>query len=303
VRELDARESFDVLEAAELGLDGERLLQDRAFVPRMVIQCHGGNAFGQGTAGVRGLPNRLDFAWSFRRELRAFQLVPKVIVPSEATRRNLLSYGVAPGKITCVHHGIDTTRFRPPGRRTGSYPLTVGFVGRLETTKGIDFVWKVIDAIGPEAGIRFRLKGATHPAWKRDTAEKLERFASFVEHVPPGDTCEMPAFYHTLDVLLQPSRFENFGLAYAEAMASGLLVFAGQDGSGPEVVTDKITGFLVDPGGEPYDVVAQLRAMASDPSRFDRMRQAAREDVVGRFSIAQCAQRKIDTYLRPPSVS
>ena len=39
------------------------------------------------------------------------------------------------------------------------------------------------------------------------------------------------------------SKFENFGLAYAEAIATGLLVLAGVGGSAPEVVQDGITGF------------------------------------------------------------
>ena len=106
----------------------------------------------------------------------------------------------------------------------------------------------------------------------------------------------MPDFYNSLDVLLQPSRFENFGLAYAEAMAAGLLVFAGVGGSAPEVVQDGETGFLVDPDGPVDSVVEKLRTMAAGHRTFANIRVAARRDVEQRFSNDVCIESKLALY-------
>ena len=125
---------------------------------------------------------------------------------------------------------------------------------------------------------------------------KLKQFSHFVEYCPPGDFSEMPQFYQSLDVMLQPSRFENFGLAYVEGMASGLIVFAGKEGGGAETVEDGVTGFLVDPSGSVDDVIGKLKAIINDPTPFEQMRQAARNEVLRRFSLQNCARNKIDFY-------
>jgi glycosyltransferase involved in cell wall biosynthesis len=296
VRRLDAQNAFDAFETTEAGLEGERLLLDPAFRRRMVIQCNGSNAFGQAAGGLLAPLHRLDWRWSYRREQRALARVPRIIVTSEATRAVLTGQGVAPGKLRLIYQGIDTREFHPPETRQVSAALQVGFVGRLEHRKGIDFLWRIIEALGPGAPVHFHLKGALHPASLADTRERLARYADRVTHHAPSDHSAMPEFYRTLDVLLQPSRFENFGLAYAEAMASEVLVIAGIGGSAREVVRDAVTGFLVDPDGPVDRAVGVLRELASDRAAHDSLRAAARADVEQRFSLEACVGAKIALY-------
>jgi hypothetical protein len=172
----------------------------------------------------------------------------------------------------------------------------VGFVGRLQEQKGIDYVWRVMEQLGGDAGIRFHFKGAVHPTTRRDTLSRLRQFASFAQYHPPSGVEDMPGFLRSLDVLLVPSRFENFGLVYAEGMATELLVFGGRAGSGPEVVTDGVTGFLVDPDGPVNPVVERLRALAADRSAFSEIRRTAREDVIRRFSVERFVDEKVALY-------
>ena len=212
---------------------------------------------------------------------------------SEATQNVILGHGADPARIHLIPLGIDTDRFHPAPSAEAVRPLQVGFVGRLQERKGLDFVWRVMERLGPDAGIQFQFKGAIHPATRADTLSRLEQFASFARYHPPGGTEEMPAFMRSLDVLLLPSRFENFGLTYAEAMASGLVVFAGHGGGGPEMVTDGRTGFLVDPDGPVDTVVTRLEALAADRSAFGDMRQLARE-IVRRFRSIRFAAGKAD---------
>jgi glycosyltransferase involved in cell wall biosynthesis len=172
----------------------------------------------------------------------------------------------------------------------------VGFAGRLEKSKGIDFIWRVVKELGSKSGVRFHLKGAVHWESHNETMRQLERYSDFVVHHQPGPHEEMPNFYSNLDVLLQPSRFENFGLAYAEAMATGLLVFAGIGGSGPEIVKDGETGFLVNPDGAVESVVKKLRIMSAEGRAFADIRLAARKDVETCFSKDSCIESKLALY-------
>jgi glycosyltransferase involved in cell wall biosynthesis len=144
--------------------------------------------------------------------------------------------------------------------------------------------------------VHFHLRGALHPASLADSSDRLRRYAEWVTHHPPCTHDAMPGFYRELDVLLQPSRFENFGLAYAEAMASGLLVIAGVGGSAREVITDGVTGLLVDPDGPIDTAVAAIRQLVRERRSFDALRVAARVDVERRFSLDACIGAKLRLY-------
>ena len=296
VRRLDREQCFDVLEISGTpGLEGEALFHDPEIARRMAITCHGGNQQSSPPGGLLNFAHRLDIQWALRREVNSLEHIPQIIVTSEATRAVLLEQGVDPERIVLIPAGIDTEKFHPPSKpKTGI--LEVGFAGRLQESKGIDFIWKVVEGLGPEAGVRFHLKGAIHWESRVETLMRLDRYSDFVVHHDRGSHEDMPDFYRGLDVLLQPSRYENFGLAYAEAMATGLLVLAGVGGSGPEVVKDGETGFLVNPDGAVDSVVEKLRIMATDNQAFADIRLAARRDVEQRFSNDTCIESKLKFY-------
>jgi glycosyltransferase involved in cell wall biosynthesis len=283
---LDRAQRFDAFEAPVASLDAERLVAAARFAARVVICCHGTNLMGQSVGGLLGPLHALDWRWSARREQVSLGRASAVVVSSLFTQRTVLAQGVDPGKIALIPLGIEIERFAPPAdTRPASGPLTVGFVGRLEEVKGIDFVWRVLDRIAPDAGIRFVFKGHIHPSTRAAVLAQLRRHAAIARHEPPGGHDEMPEFLRSLDVLLQPSRIENFGLTYAEGMATGLVVFAGRGGAGAEVVSDGVTGFLVDPDGPVDDVVARLVELARERRAFDAVRRRARAFVVDRVSI------------------
>lgn len=303
VETLDRERPFDVFETTEAGLEGEQLVRRDAFGRRLAIQCNGSNAFGESAGGVLAALHRADWAWSFRREQVVLRRVPVIIVTSDATRGVLIGQGLPSSKMVVIPQGIDTARFSPAGRKERTGRLRIGFVGRLEKRKGIDFIWRVLERLGPSGRFEFHLKGALHPATRRDTERRLKAFGSVVTHHSPGGHDAMPAFYKQIDVLLQPSRFENFGLAYAEAMASGVLVLAGEAGGGSEIITDGITGFLLDPNGAIDKAISILERAAAEPLAFAPLITAGREEIVRRFALERCADRKLELYasLAPPA--
>lgn len=298
IRELDAKTPFHIFETTEAGLEGEALLRAPSFCDRVIIQCNGSNILGQVPPGPLSIMHRIDWKWSTRREIKSLHRAPVVIVTSDATRRILLKQGILNENIRLIYQGINTSLFYPAEGQLPAPPLKVAFVGRLEMLKGVDFVWKVIEKVGPDSGIRFYLKGAIHRAWNKEIEKEIGRFSDRCVYLPSGEHKDMPSFYRSMHVLLQPSRFENFGLVYAEGMASGLVVLAGRKGGGSEIVEDGVTGFLIDPDrdGDVDKVVSTLKEIASNPDAFAKMRKAARESIVRRFSLKKCAAEKIAVY-------
>jgi glycosyltransferase involved in cell wall biosynthesis len=297
VRRLDDQLAFDVIEAPEAGLDAERLAKDPRFVDRLVVSCHGSNRRGQSVAGPLAPLHWLDWWWSLRREGALLSRVQTIVANSRATKEEILRHGVHLDGIDVVHLGINPDRFCP-GVGSNRETLHVGFVGRLQEDKGIDFVWRVVEQMSSDRRIRFHLKGAMHPASRAETLRRLDEFRDRVQYHPPDRYEEMPDFFRSLDVLLLPSRFESFGLVYIEAMATELVVFAGRGGAGPEVISDGETGFLVDPDGRVDAVVNQLLSLASDRSLLRPMRIRAREAVLRRFTARRSALNKLAVYQR-----
>jgi glycosyltransferase involved in cell wall biosynthesis len=298
VAALDRQHRFDALESVVASLDAERLVADPQFNRRMVICCHGSNFMGQAVGGPLAPLHRLDWRWSGRREEAILRRAPAVVVSSIFTKRYVESQGADPRTVELIPLGVDTDRFVPAPVPRGEAPLVVGFVGRLEEVKGIDFVWRVIEALGGDPRVRFRLKGHIHPSTRARVLDQLARHAAVTTHEPAGSHADLPAFFQSLDVLLLPSRVENFGLTYAEGMATGLLVFAGRGGAGSETVTDGVTGFLVDPEGPADPVVDRLRALAVDRSIYAAVQRRAREYVVEHISLDRFVRAKEAQYLR-----
>jgi glycogen synthase len=296
VQALERNGRVDVFETTEAGLEGEQLVRRASFRRRLVVQCNGSNAFGEAAGGLLAPVHRADWGWSYRREQAVLRRVPIIIATSEATRGVLTSQGLSPSRIRLIPQGIDIHRFSGAGRIPRDGPLRVGFVGRLEKRKGIDFIWRVIERLAPTSRFAFHLKGAIHPASRGDTERRLAAFAGTVTHHAAGGHDDMPDFYKQIDVLLQPSRFENFGLAYAEAMASGVLVLAGKGGGGSEIVTDGVTGFLLDPDDTVDRAAGILVRAESDPGAFVEVVAAGRQEIVTRFALEDCAARKLELY-------
>ncbi len=295
VKELDAQKRFDVIEAAEASFESERLLKNENFRLRIVIQCHGSNFQGVVPDSPLAFLHKLDWKWSFAREKNSIELAQHILVMSEATRNFLHVHGLDIYKTHLIHHGIDTCRFSPVGEFSSAW-LEVGFAGRIEKRKGIDFIWKVMDQIGPDAGIRFHFKGAVHRSLESEFKEAMHRFKNFSIYHGAGSAADMPNYYRKLHVLLQPSRFETFGLVYVEAMASGLIVMAGIGGGGSEIIEHGRTGYLVDPDGRSAPTAARLREIADNLPGFKSLRENARKEVQQRFSLETCAQLKIAYY-------
>lgn len=93
------------------------------------------------------------------------------------------------------------------------------------------------------------------------------------------------------DLLLLPSENESFGLVALEAMACEVPVVASRVGGLPEVITDGVEGFLVEPQ-DVTNMAARALYILSDESRRREMGARARETAHVRF----CSTKIIPAY-------
>lgn len=189
--------------------------------------------------------------------------------------------------VRIVPQAVDLRRFFPgPADPTIRQALTgdpggllVGIVGRIDPMKGIDVLVRAMAHLtGPAAKARLVVVGSPgldageyERRVRADAEQLLGDRARFV-----GPLVQVPDVFRSLDVLVNASAAEPFGLTVLEAQASGVPVVAASSGGILDFVTDDDNGLLVPPG----DAGALARALArliGDPELRVRLGRRGRE--------------------------
>jgi glycosyltransferase involved in cell wall biosynthesis len=176
--------------------------------------------------------------------------------------------------------------------KTGTPPAPViGFVGRLVPRKGALDLVKAAPAIrAARPDVRIVIVGDDPYDDEESEYAAAVRASDEVDHV--GRVAGAASILGHLDVLVLPSRQEPFGTVVAEAMAAGTPVVATRVDGLPELVTDGVTGALVEPGDTAALAVAVLRVL-DDRAAMSAAARAASE----RFGADAYAERVGDLLL------
>ncbi len=89
-------------------------------------------------------------------------------------------------------------------------------------------------------------------------------------------------------VLVVPSSYEGFGIAYLDGMRYGLAVIGARQGGAAELISEGVEGYLVDPG-DITALVNRLQQLHDDRKRLAEMGIAARRRFEGHPTWAQSA--------------
>jgi phosphatidylinositol alpha-1,6-mannosyltransferase len=240
----------------------------------------------------------------YRQVLRRSRSAELFLCFVEAARDHCLALGLPAERCRVVHPGVDTRLFCPPPVPPAE-PVAA-FVSPLAANKGID---RVLDAFRlvrrglPEARLRVLGRGPLEGLVRREAA----RAGSGVDYLGAGDRRRVAGVLRESAVFVtapRPTRVwnEQFGLAYVEAMASGLPVVTTACGSNHEAVrppnlrvaddaealAEALTGFLADParrarvGEENRRVALERHELHRQSARMAEAFEAAAADPAGR---------------------
>jgi glycosyltransferase involved in cell wall biosynthesis len=206
-----------------------------------------------------------------------------------------------------VHPGVEPA---PPDRRSRravrhalglpEEGFLAGVVGRLQPDKGQDrflCALALLRARGRDlhgvvvGGDAFGLSpeyAASIPALIGDLG--LESSVTLTGQVP-----QVAPYLRALDVLVNPSQGESFGIAIVEAMAAGVPVVNTAKGGPEEVIEPGVEGIVLE-SREPEAIAAAIEALMVDDGRRARMGRAARERAA-RFTADAMARRLEDMVL------
>jgi glycosyltransferase involved in cell wall biosynthesis len=217
-------------------------------------------------------------------ERRALACARRVIASSPATARLLgADYAVAPQRICVVEPGTDRPASPLPRSRpvaAGDAPVALLAVGAIVPRKGYDVL---VAALARLAHLPWRLAIAGDGGRSPQTLCRLE--AEIARHGLAGRVVlrgavgadELARLYATSDLFVLPSRFEGYGMAYAEAIAHGVPVVGTTAGAIPETVP-ATAGVLVPPDdvGALAAALARLIADAGERARLAAGARTAR---------------------------
>ena len=208
---------------------------------------------------------------------RAVRKAKRVLTVSERTRRDLRElYGIPDARIVVTPNGVDPV-FTPSNNvlQGHDYVLLVGAVQERKNPLAAL-------AAAESAGLPLIVAG---PAKDEALARELERRGARIAGYVAED--ELVELYRGAACLIQPSRFEGFGLPVLEAMACGTPVVAVPEPALKEVAGDAAVW------AEEHELGEGIRRAVADRNRL----VAAGLERARLFSWPETARRTLEVYL------
>jgi glycosyltransferase involved in cell wall biosynthesis len=198
------------------------------------------------------------------------------------------AYGLRVEQIRPVHNGVPE-EFLEYRWRSSEDERPLLFFGRLSGSKGVDTILEALSLLGPSAPRTLIVgRGPAREQIVSDIAARgldhLVELRDWADHHTLGRLLE------DASIALIPSREENFSLAVLSCLAVGTPLVTTPVGGTPEVVEDRVSGMLVEPG----DARALARAIAelrANPIFVASIGRAGRRLVRSRFTWDASAAR------------
>ncbi|MFC0532153.1 glycosyltransferase [Phytohabitans kaempferiae] len=223
-----------------------------------------------------------------------------IVVLSRAEAHGVRRLGAAPGTVSVIPPGVDTTRFAPEGRawarrRThrviavGQLVARSGFAAAVAALPELpDTELVVVGRPRPPSNGLGQHAAELRAAAVNDGVHEQLRLTGAA---PYGD---MPGWYRSADLLVCTPEHGSFPRSAVEAMACGVPVVATAGGPLAETVADGVTGRLVPPDG----LAAAIRDLLDDPDLRRAYGMAAAERARQLFDWTEAARRTVETYER-----
>lgn len=227
-------------------------------------------------------------------ERDALALAQSVIVTSNITKQTLIDqYGVPAANISVIEPGVDRpiasgghqpSANQAPGKTTPSNaqptPKTVRLlsVGALVPRKGFDVL---IQALAQLSELDWHLtivgddqRAPSCTAHLRSLIEQ-HRLQDRIEMVGALPTEQLGIEYASADLFVLASRYEGYGMAYAEALAWGLPVIGTDGGAAAQTLSTPAAKVVA---VNDIDALARaLQSLMANPDKHLQMQQAARQ--------------------------
>lgn len=211
--------------------------------------------------------------------------------------------GLIPGlRIRYIPNAIEIGPYQklPRPRENPDGAVNILYLGHLVREKGVCDLIDAAAVIAAQNRMNFRvdLVGESINAHELAAIEAsiTNRNAGEIVHIyPPVYGKEKIARFAAADILVLPSYHEGMPMTVLEAMAAGLPVAASRVGGIPDLVDDRETGFLVDPGDAP-GLADRLDFLITHPDERLALGGRGRKKAVRSFGMDVHVSRLVSFY-------
>lgn len=200
---------------------------------------------------------------------------------------------ISKNKIEVIYNGVDPVQpisFEEVQQYKKAWNIEdctkiLGSIGRFDWQKGYDRLFPILEKLSNNEKYAFVLLGDG-----KQRAE-LEKYASTL---PANIKCVMPGFFPNasslmtiFDAFIMPSRYEGYGLAFAEAMTLGLPCIVNNIDSLPEIAQNYKNAFVVNFDDiQQSEHIATIIKQALHTRRCDPFVVMSKNDMIEEYSKA-----------------
>lgn len=188
--------------------------------------------------------------WRFHNFLGTYEKnIDAYIVPSEFLKDKLTGYGIKEDKIVVLPHFIP--RQDPSLTPLFTEPVPVEkyalYFGRISEEKGVDNLISIFENLKDDT--RLYLAGGIEGDFKINQSEKIKYLGELEQD-------ELGKYINKSEFIISASALpETFGLIALEAISSGKPFIGLKSGAYPEIIENKINGWLVNDTIELRDII------------------------------------------------
>lgn len=177
-------------------------------------------------------------------------------------------------KTEVIPTGIDSSAYGAVSRPSG--PVTVTYVGRLESVKGVeDFLAAAVSVLRDFPQTKVQVVGWYKPGHPLEQQYRDQVIFTGLRH-------DIPEILASTDIFVLPSYSEGLSNALQEAMASGCACIASDVGGNRYLIQNGISGLLF-PAGDREALRSHLRRLIEDPAKLRSLGIAARRRIEETF--------------------
>lgn len=241
--------------------------------------------------------------WIIAREEGEYAASSHILVPSSFARETFRARGVPARRLLLLPLGTDASRFRASAaiiaerhrRITSGQPLRLLYAGTVSLRKGM---WDLRAALAQLADLTLevRLAGVV----TRDARSVARELAAdprchLLGHRPPE---ELASHYAWADLFVFPTLEDGFSVVLAQAQAGGLPILTTTNCSGPDIIGEGATGWVV-PIRSPEALAERIRWADGHRAALATMAERVARDVPPRdwIDVARDFERLAETAI------
>lgn len=249
-------------------------------------------------------PRKLDLYVNKISEKLTLPLTKHFITVSEDLAGYVCEkYGISKRRVSVIYNGLELNKYffseakRAQIRKQfkiADNETLLAVISRLHPVKGHSILFYAFEQLVRDFPFLKLLIVGTGPEKKR-LEEQARELGIAGNVIFAGFRKDIPEVLTAVDIVVQPSLSEGFGLSIIEAMAMEKPVVASAVGGVPEIIKNRVNGLLVPPG-DPIALSEAITSVLELPGLARELARTGRETVEKKFTAEAMARKTAEVY-------